>query len=101
MNCCKYKYWFCAAVLVILTFALTAKPQGDSRATTQPIAGDPGASATIGAKPSLADDKTAVLFDGSSWTGWQSKDGSESQWIVQDDGSIKSAGSDAVTSLSL
>ena len=100
MNCCKFKYWYGAAALVILTIAITAKPQGDSRATNQPIAGDPGPSATIGAKPSMADDKTAVLFNGSSWSGWKSKDGSQSQWVVQDDGSIKSAGADAVSSKS-
>lgn len=97
MNCCKYKYWYSAAALVVFTFAITAKPQGDSRATTKPIEGDPGASATIGARPSQADDKTVVLFDGSSWTGWQDKDGSQSQWVVQDDGTVKASGANAVT----
>ncbi len=108
MNCCKYKYWYCAAALVVLTIggcatkrtAKSSMPQGDSRPTSQPIAGDPGASATIGANPSQADDKTAVLFDGSSWADWQSKDGSQSPWVLQDDGSIKSTGSDAVTNKS-
>lgn len=100
MNCLRNKIWIGASAIAILTFAITAMPQSDSRATTQPVKGDPGPSATIRAKPSQADDKTDVLFDGSSWTGWQNKDGSKSPWTIQRDGSIKSTGADAVTSSS-
>ncbi len=97
MNGIRHKHWIGLAVLAVCSVALSAKPQSGAEATTQPMAGDPGPSPTLGAKPSQADDKTAILFDGSSWRGWQRKDGPESQWIVQDDGSVQAAGVDAVT----
>jgi hypothetical protein len=49
--------------------------------------------------PPAFDDKTVVLFDGSSWDGWVQRDGSPSQWVVQDDGSVLAAGGDAITKL--
>ena len=97
MNGIRHKHWIGLAVLALWSVALSAKPQSGAEATTQPVAGDPGPSSTLGAKPSQADDKTAILFDGSSWRGWKRKNGSESQWIVHDDGSVQASGSDAVT----
>ncbi len=97
MNGIRNKIWIGLGVVAVCCVGLSAKPQSGGEATTQPMAGDPGPSPTLGAKPPTADNKTAILFDGSSWSGWQAKDGSESQWIVQDDGSVQAAGSDAVT----
>ena len=97
MNGIRHKHWIGLAVLAVCSVALSAKPQSGAEATTKPMAGDPGPSATLGAKPSQADDKTAILFDGLSWRGWQRKDGPESQWIVRDDGSVQASGGDAVT----
>ena len=42
--------------------------------------------------PPAFDDKTVVLFDGSSWDGWVQRDGSPSQWVVQEDGSVLATG---------
>ncbi len=97
MNGLESKFWIGAAALAVFSLGLSAKPQSGAEATTQSMAGDPGPSPTLGAKPTQADDKTAILFDGSSWRGWQRKDGPESQWIVQDDGSVQASGADAVT----
>jgi hypothetical protein len=47
--------------------------------------------------PPAFDDKTVVLFDGSSWDGWVQRDGSPSQWVVRDDGSVLATGGDAIT----
>ncbi len=98
MNGIRNEHWIGLAVLALCSLALSAKPQSGAEATTQPVAGDPGPSPTLGAKPFQTDDNAAILFDGSSWRGWQRKDGPESQWIVQDDGSVQAAGGDAVTS---
>ncbi|MHC4129449.1 MAG: 3-keto-disaccharide hydrolase [Planctomycetota bacterium] len=51
------------------------------------------------AAPPSFDDKTVVLFDGSPWDGWVQRDGSPSQWVVQDDGSVLAAGGDAITKM--
>ena len=98
MNGIRKKCWIGLGVLAVCGVGLSAKPQSDAEVTTRPMAGDPGPSPTLGATPPTTDNKTAILFDGSSWSGWQRKDGPESQWIVQDDGSVQAAGGDAVTS---
>jgi hypothetical protein len=49
--------------------------------------------------PASFDDRTVVLFDGSSWAGWVQRDGSPSQWVIQADGSVLAAGGDAITEL--
>ena len=98
MNGSRNVHWIGLAVLGICCVGLSAKPQSGQEVTTQPVTGDPGPSPTLGAKPSQADNMTAVLFDGSSWRGWQRKDGPESRWVIRDDGSIQAAGGDAVTS---
>ncbi len=43
-----------------------------------------------------ADAGTVVLFDGTSWEGWVTRDGRRSSWVVQD-GSAIAGGSDAVS----
>jgi len=60
------------------------------------VPGDPGPSPTLHAPPPRTDD-TVVLFDGSSFDGWQGRDGSPSRWQVQDDGSVLVVGGDAMT----
>ena len=97
MNRIRNKYWIGLGVLAVCSVGLSAKPHSGGEATNQPVAGDPGPSPTLGARPSQADNKTVILFDGLSWRGWQRKDGSESQWIVQDDSSVQAAGGDAIT----
>jgi hypothetical protein len=49
---------------------------------------DPGPSPTLGAPPPMIDDRTIVLFDGTSWDGWHDPDGKPSPWKVQKDGSV-------------
>ncbi len=98
MNCIRNSCWIGLGVVAVCCVGLSAKPQSGGEVSNQLEVGDPGPSATLGAKPSKADEKTAILFDGSSWRGWQRKDGSESLWIIQDDGSVQAADSDAVTS---
>jgi hypothetical protein len=49
--------------------------------------------------PPAFDDRTVVLFDGSSWDGWVQRDASPSQWVVHDDGSVQATGGDAITTL--
>jgi hypothetical protein len=70
-------------------------------------AGAPGAddvvppSPTLGMKPPALDDRTTVLFDGTTWSGWHRRDGAPSGWTVQDDGSVlvKAGDGDAITDL--
>lgn len=62
------------------------------------ISGGPAPEIHPAAPPAL-DDKTVVLFDGSSWDGWVQRDGSPSQWVVQDDGSVLATGGDAITKM--
>jgi hypothetical protein len=52
--------------------------------------------AAIAAAPQI-DSKTIVLFDGKAWTGWVTRDGTPSQWIVQEDGSVLVKSGDAMT----
>ena len=52
---------------------------------------------SLGALAAAADDRTVVLFDGTSWNAWTTRDGDPSQWVVQDDGSVLVKGGDAVT----
>ncbi len=44
-----------------------------------------------------ADTGTVVLFDGTSWEGWVTREGRRSSWVVQDDGSVVTDRNDAVT----
>jgi hypothetical protein len=62
------------------------------------VSGGPGPTGRPGAPPAH-DDKKVVLFDGSSWDGWVQRDGSPSQWVVQEDGSVVATGGDAITKL--
>ena len=89
MNGIRHKHWIGLAVLALFSLGLNAKPQSGAEAPPQSMAGDPGPSPTLGAEPSQADDKTAILFDGSSWRGWKRKDGPASQWIGQGDGPVQ------------
>ncbi|MHC4220217.1 MAG: 3-keto-disaccharide hydrolase [Planctomycetota bacterium] len=68
-------------------------------ATAGCISGSPGPATRPAAPPQL-DDKTVVLFDGTSWAGWVQRDGRPSQWVVQDDGSVLARGGDAITTTS-
>ena len=47
----------------------------------------------------MIDDRTIVLFDGTSWKGWQQEDGRPSQWEIQEDGSVQVKGGNAITDL--
>ncbi len=47
--------------------------------------------------PPMAADGTVVLFDGSSWDGWKTRDGGPSPWSVQDDGSVLARDEDAIS----
>ena len=58
---------------------------------------EPGEPMTLGAKPPMIDDKTIVLFDGTSWSGWTTREGQPSAWEVQGDGSVLVRGGDAMT----
>jgi len=88
-------------VTVLLSGALLAAWPGESNAGLQDdrrveahrqSPRDPGPSFTLGAKPpSVAvggAEDVAVLFDGTSWDGWISRDGSPSRWNVQRDRSV-------------
>ena len=66
-------------------------------ASGQSTVQDPGESMTLGASPPAIDDRVIVLFDGSSWDGWRQRDGQDSRWVVQDDGSVLVRGGDAIT----
>jgi len=57
----------------------------------------PAPSPTLAFAAPQVDDQTIVLFDGTSWTGWNQRDGAPSAWVVQDDGSVLVKGGDAVT----
>jgi hypothetical protein len=57
----------------------------------------PGPSMTLGAPAPRHDQRTVVLFDGSSWDGWMSREGGSSAWEVQGDGSVLVRGGDAVS----
>jgi hypothetical protein len=45
----------------------------------------------------VTDDETVVLFDGSSWSRWRTREGDPSPWEVQADGSVLVTQHDAVT----
>jgi hypothetical protein len=55
----------------------------------QPTPKDPGPSPTMGAKPPALDDRTVVLFDGTSWDGWRQRDLAPSKWQVMNDGTVQ------------
>lgn len=42
-------------------------------------------------------DVAVVLLDGTSWDGWVGRDGRPSGWAIQDDGSVRVTGGDAVS----
>ena len=50
-------------------------------------------------RPPMIDDRTIVLYDGTSWKGWHDRHGEGSAWEVQDDGSVGVKGGDAITNL--
>jgi hypothetical protein len=89
------------AVALLLSGALFAAWPNDSTAGSQDdrreeahrlSPSDPGPSFTLGATPPKvavggAED-VVILFDGSSWDGWTSREGQPSKWEVQDDGSV-------------
>lgn len=54
-------------------------------------------SMTLQAAAPRVDERTAVLFDGSSWDGWATREGGSSPWAVQPDGSVVVRGGDAVS----
>jgi hypothetical protein len=58
---------------------------------------DPGPSPTLGAKAPSLDDRTVVLFDGTSWSGWRQRDLQPSAWEVQPDQSVLVKSGDAVS----
>lgn len=80
--------------------AWAAQTTGDNPAGRL-AASDPGPSPTLGALPPMIDDKTIVLFDGTSWEGWRQADGQPSQWEIQDDGSVRVKGGNALTNIQL
>ncbi|MDY7109434.1 MAG: DUF1080 domain-containing protein [Planctomycetota bacterium] len=65
----------------------------------RPAVSDPGPSPTLGAAPPMIDEKTIVLFDGSSWAGWHDRRGEPSSWPVQDDGSVMVTDGHAISDL--
>ncbi|MHC4415103.1 MAG: 3-keto-disaccharide hydrolase [Planctomycetota bacterium] len=85
-----------AVVAVAAAGALAGHAQ-TTRIAAGTLPADPGASMSLGARPPAIDEKTVVLFDGSSWAGWVQRDGSPSRWIVQDDGSVLPHGGDAIS----
>ena len=58
---------------------------------------EPPESPTLSAPPPMMDDRTVVLFDGSSWSQWRTRKGEASAWTLQGDGSIQVGPGDAVT----
>lgn len=52
---------------------------------------------SLGALVAGSDDRTVMLFDGTSWNAWTTRGGDPSQWVVQEDGSVLVSGGDAVT----
>jgi hypothetical protein len=80
----------------VLLAAATAAPPG---ATHRPVA-DPGESMTLGGRPAATARPAVMLFDGSDFGAWRTRDGAPCPWPVQDDGSVRAGGGDAVTSRS-
>lgn len=90
---------FTAALLAAGAAAAWAAQTTGDNASSGPAASDPGPSPTLGAPPPMIDDKTIVLFDGTSWAGWQQEDGRPSQWETQEDGSVRVRGGNAITDI--
>lgn len=58
----------------------------------------PPAPPTLGATPGAHEaERIAVLFDGTSWSGWRQRDGKPSPWKVTGDGAVVVHGGDAIT----
>lgn len=84
-------------VLVIVTAGCTALAAAAASAPPTSRPAGVGPSPTLGAPPPAFDDRTVVLFDGTSWSGWVQRDGTPSPWAVQDDGSVMVVKGDAIT----
>ena len=87
------------SVLAPITGAVLLAAAASLAGTGAP--GDDGVvppSPTLGMKPPALDDRTTVLFDGKTWSGWHRRDGAPSGWTVQDDGSVlvKAGDGDAI-----
>ena len=82
---------------LLTTVALGGPGADDPPAATAPQR--PGPSATLHAAPArLTDDRTVVLFDGSGWAdAFASRDGADSVWAEQGDGSVEVRSGDAVS----
>jgi hypothetical protein len=90
---------FTAALLAAGAAAAWAGQTTGDNPSGRPAAADPGPSPTLGADPPTIDDRTTVLFDGTSWAGWHDRHGEPSRWEIQDDGSVQVKGGSAITDL--
>jgi hypothetical protein len=88
-----------ALLVIAATFLHASAAPSNDRPSTPPAVRDPGPSPTLGAQPPPLDGKTIVLFDGTSWDGWQDRNGQPSRWALQDDGSILVRGGDAISTV--
>ena len=72
--------------LAIAGWLGSAFAEGDHAAKTLR---DVAASPTLNAPAPGLDGGTVVLFDGTNWDAWTKRDGSASEWAVQEDGSVE------------
>lgn len=75
----------------------SAQDAPPARPQTPTLAGVRVDPMTLGAGPQGLDSKALVLFDGKEWIRWRTTGGEESTWQVQEDGSVKVGGGDAMT----
>ncbi len=93
----KYRYPLVAAGPLLAAAFLLVSACGHNSGYRRPLPVDQAPLPNRSAPPPALDGGTVVLFDGSSWEGWVTKDGATSPWAVQDDGSVLAGGGDAVT----